>query len=187
MPVVFDTDLTTVVDMTRAKNIAAHKIDKSIWHLQDSDRILKRGPNVKVSEAEALRFIASSTHVPVPQVFGAYEKDGFGNIFMSRVIGRPLHDVLYTMDEVQMERVIEQLLGFVRSWMGLRSDFFGSMGFKPCHDVFFQHLPGTGMPDRKYGPFRSRTEYCNGLIDALQNSRPGGLFDANDAHLIERI
>jgi serine/threonine protein kinase len=187
MPVVFDTDLTTVVDMTRAKNIAVHKIDKSIWHLQDSDRILKRGPNVRVSEAEALRFIASSTHVPVPEVFGAYEKDGFGNIFMSRVIGTPLYDVLYILDKAQVERLTAQLSGFVRSWMGLRGDFFGSMGFKACRDVFFQHLPAANMPDREYGPFRSRTEYCNGLVDALQNSRPGGQFDANDAHLIERI
>jgi tRNA A-37 threonylcarbamoyl transferase component Bud32 len=187
VPVILDTDLTTVVDMTRAKNIAVTKIDKSIWHLQDSDRILKRGPNVKVSEAEALRFIASSTQVPVPEVFGAYEKDGFGNIFMSRVVGTPLHDALYILNEVQMERVTEQLSGFVRSWMDLRGDFFGSMGFKACRDVFFQHLPAVNMPDREYGPFRSRTEYCNGLIDALQNSRPGGQFDANDAHLIERI
>ncbi|KAJ5022571.1 hypothetical protein J3E73DRAFT_434044 [Bipolaris maydis] len=161
MPVIFDTDLTTVVDMTKAKNIAVHKIDKSIWHLQDSDRILKRGPNVKVAEAEALRFIASSTHVPVPEVFGAYEKDGFGNIFMSRVIRTPLHDVLHTFHQAQVERVTTQLSRFVQSWMGLR--------------------------DRKYGPFRSHTKYCNGLIDALRNSRPYGRFDANDAHLIERI
>ena len=187
MPTIFDTDLTTVVDMTKAKNIAVHKIDKSIWHLQDSNRILKRGPNVKVAEAEALRFVASSTDVPVPEVFGAYERDGFGNIFMSRVIGTPLHDVLHTFDEAQVETVTAQLSGFVQSWMGLRGDFFGSMGSKPCRDVFFQHLPAANMPDREYGPFRSRTEYCDGLIDALRNSRPYGRFDANDAQLIERI
>ncbi|KAF2449146.1 hypothetical protein P171DRAFT_186737 [Karstenula rhodostoma CBS 690.94] len=173
--------------MTRAKNIAAHKIDKSIWHLQDSDRVLKRGPNVKVTESDALRFIASSTQVPVPEVLGAYEKDGYGHIFMSRVIGTPLHDVLHILDEVQIQTVTEQLSGFVKSWMHLRSDFFGSIGFKACRDVFFQHLPATNMPEREYGPFRSRTEYCEGLIDALQNSRPGGQFDTNDAHLIERI
>ena len=113
MPAIFDTDLTTVVDMTKAKNIAVHKIDKSIWHLQVSDRILKRGPNVKVAEAEALQFVASSTYVPVPEVFGAYEKDGYGNIFMSRVIGTPLYDVLHFLDEVQVERMTAQLSGFV--------------------------------------------------------------------------
>ncbi|KZM19293.1 uncharacterized protein EKO05_0005102 [Ascochyta rabiei] len=145
MPLVFDIDLSTVVDMTKAKNIAVHKIDKSIWHLQDSDRILKRGPNVKVSEAEALRTVASSTHVPVP------------------VIGTPLHDVLHILDTAQVERVITQLSGFVRSWMGLRGDYFGSRGFKACRDVFFQHLPAANMPDREYGPFRSLTEYCTGL------------------------
>ncbi|KAF1918787.1 hypothetical protein BDU57DRAFT_592838 [Ampelomyces quisqualis] len=187
MPVVLDIDLTTLIDMTRAKNIAPHKIDKSIWHLQDSDRILKRGPNVEVSEAEALRFVASSTHVPVPEVFGAYEKDGFGNIFMSRVVGKPLYEVLHTLDKVQVEKVATQLSGFVRSWMELRGDFYGSLGFKACRDVFFQHLPALNMPDREYGPFRTRAEYCNGLIDSLRNSRPGGKLDPNDAHLIERI
>jgi tRNA A-37 threonylcarbamoyl transferase component Bud32 len=188
MPVILDIDLTTVLDMTKAINIAEHKIGKSIWHLQDSDRILKRGPNVKVSEADALRFVASSTDVPVPEVFGAYEKDGFGNIFMSRVIGKPLYNVLHILDEVQMEMVTKQLSGFVSSWMALRGDFFGSMGgSKACRDVFFQHLPAVNMPNREYGPFRTRTEYCDGLIGALQNSRPRGQFDANDAQLIERI
>jgi tRNA A-37 threonylcarbamoyl transferase component Bud32 len=187
VPVVLDLDLTTVVDLTRAKNIAPNKIDKSIWHLQDSDRILKRGPHVRVSEADALRFVASSTNVPVPKVFGAYEKDGRGHIFMSRVIGRPLYDVLHILDEAQVERVTTQLSGFVKSWMSLRGDFFGSIGFKPCRDVFFQHLPGVNMPDREYGPFRSRKEYCSGLVDALQNSRPNGEIHRNDEHLIERI
>lgn len=187
VPVVLDTDLITVVDMTRAKNIAVHKIGKSIWHLQDSDRILKRGPNIRVSEAEALRFIASSTHVPVPEVFGAYEKDGFGNIFMSRAKGTPLYGALHTLDEAQIERVATQLSGYIKTWMGLRGDYFGSIGFTPCRDVFFQHLPAANMPDREYGPFRTRTEYCRGLINALQNSRPNGRFDSNDAHLIERI
>ncbi|KAF2844405.1 hypothetical protein T440DRAFT_326785 [Plenodomus tracheiphilus IPT5] len=187
MPIIFDTDLTTVIDLTKAQNIAVNKIDKSIWHLKDSDRILKRGPNVKISEADALRFVASSTHVPVPEVFGAYEKDGSGNIFMSRIIGKPLHDVLDILDEAKREKVTKQLSGFVTSWMGLRGDYFGSMGFKACRDVFFQHLPAATMPDREYGPFRSRTDYCNGLIDALRNSRPGGELDASDAHLVKRI
>jgi len=186
-PVILDTDLTTVIDMTRAKNIAMHKVDKSVWHLQDSDRILKIGRHVKVTEADALRFIASSTEVPVPEVFGAYERDGLGSIFMSRVNGTPLYDALHNMDKPQVERVIEQLAGFVKSWMKLRGDFFGCIGFKPCRDVFFQHIPAIGMPSQEYGPFRSRSEYCNGLIEALRNSRPGGHLDAYDAQLVERI
>ncbi|KAF2084852.1 hypothetical protein K490DRAFT_48086 [Saccharata proteae CBS 121410] len=173
--------------MTRAINIAPDKLDKSIWHLQDSDRILKRGPHVRVSEAEALRCVASSTHVPVPEVFGAYKKDGMGHIFMSRASGIPLYDVLFTLDEAQVESVTTQLSEFVRSWMGLRGDYFGSMGFTACRDVFFQHCPAINIPDQEYGPFRTRTEYCSGLIDALQNSRPGRIFDADDAHLIEKI
>jgi hypothetical protein len=37
MPIILDTDLTTAVDITRAKNIAVYKIDKLIWHPQDSN------------------------------------------------------------------------------------------------------------------------------------------------------
>ncbi|KAH6633695.1 kinase-like domain-containing protein [Boeremia exigua] len=173
--------------MTRAKNIAPHKIDKSIWHLQDSDRILKRGPNIKLSEAEALQFVALSTHVPVPKVFGAYEKDGLGHIFMSRVHGVPLYDVLHVLNETQVERLTAQLSEYVGSWMAQRGDFFGSMGFKPCRDIFFQHLPAANMPEQDYGPFRTRAEYCNGLVAALVNSRPAGHLDAKDARLVERL
>lgn len=75
--------------MTSAKDLHVDDIDNSIWHLQDSNRVLKRGPSVKVAEAEALQFVASSTNVPVPEVFGAYEKDGVGHIFMSRVWETP--------------------------------------------------------------------------------------------------
>jgi hypothetical protein len=62
-------------------------------------------------------------------VFRAYEQDGFGYIFMSRVIGGLLYDVLHILDEAQVERVATQLSEFVKSWMGLRGDFFGSIGF----------------------------------------------------------
>jgi hypothetical protein len=47
-----DTDLSTVIDMTKAHEIAIHKIDRFMWHLQDSDRVLKRGSNVKIQERE---------------------------------------------------------------------------------------------------------------------------------------
>ncbi|KAJ8107461.1 hypothetical protein OPT61_g8848 [Boeremia exigua] len=187
LPVILDTDLTTVIDTTNAINIAPAKFDKLILHLQDSNRILKRGRHVRVAEAEALQFIAKSTRVPVPRVFGAYEKDGYGHIFMSNVEGVPLGHVLDTLDKAQIEKVTAQLSEFVGSWMSLEGDYFGSLGFKASRDVFFQHLPGVNVPDREYGPFRTRTEYCNGLINALQNSRPYGRFNANDAHIIERL
>lgn len=175
--------------MTRAKNIAPDKVDKSIWHLQDSDRILKRGPNVKLAEAKALKLVASSTQVPVPEVFGAYEKNGFGHIFMSRADGRPLAKVLNMLDKDQalMKKVTAQLSGFVSSWMSLRGDYFGSIGLNASRDVFFQHLPAINNPDRDYGPFKTRTEYCNGLIEVLHNSRPNGELDVYATQLVERI
>ncbi|KAF2130398.1 hypothetical protein P153DRAFT_430616 [Dothidotthia symphoricarpi CBS 119687] len=185
--VILDTDLTTIVDMANAKNIAPDKIDTSIWHLQDSDRILKTGPNVKVSEADALRFLASPTQISVPEVFGAYERQGQGYIFMSRIQGLPLYDVLHILDERQTESVVQQLSKFVNMWSELQGDFYGSIGYQPCRDVFFQHVPAIGKPTREYGPYRSREEYCSGLIEALGNSRPVGECNEHDEQLISRI
>jgi hypothetical protein len=52
MPIILDTDLITVVDMTKVHNIATHKIDKFMLHLQDSDRVLKRDSQIKIYERE---------------------------------------------------------------------------------------------------------------------------------------
>jgi hypothetical protein len=62
MPIILDTDLSTVVDMTKAFNIAIHEIDKFMWHLQDSDRVLKRGFNVKIYEREYFEARSRARH-----------------------------------------------------------------------------------------------------------------------------
>jgi hypothetical protein len=62
MPIILDTDLSTMVDMTKALNIAPDKIDKFIWHLQDSDRVIKRGPHVKIYERECFDARSRARH-----------------------------------------------------------------------------------------------------------------------------
>jgi hypothetical protein len=46
-----------------------------IFLLPKEDRILKVGISVKLSEAEAMRFVASKTSIPVPAVHDAYEQE----------------------------------------------------------------------------------------------------------------
>jgi hypothetical protein len=58
-------------------------------------RAVQRGSFRGQGLPQPLGFVASSTHVPVPEVFGVCEKDGFRDIFMSGVIGTPLHDVFF--------------------------------------------------------------------------------------------
>jgi hypothetical protein len=43
-----------------------------ILFLPDQNRILKAGPSVKLSEAEAMQYVARCTSVPVPEVQESY-------------------------------------------------------------------------------------------------------------------
>lgn len=58
--------------------------------MPDKNQLLKVGVGVKMSEAEAMRFVARKTSVPVPQVLESYVKDGRGYILMSKVDGESL-------------------------------------------------------------------------------------------------
>lgn len=50
----------------------------SIFHLPDRNQILKAGQRVHMVEAEAMRFVASRTSIPVLHVHEAYETAGTG-------------------------------------------------------------------------------------------------------------
>ena len=77
--------------------------------LPKEDRILKAGISVKLSEAEAMRFVASKTSNPVPTVHDVYEKEGNTYILMSRVHGKPLGEVWDGLCTDQKATVVRQL------------------------------------------------------------------------------
>ncbi|KAF1816975.1 kinase-like protein [Eremomyces bilateralis CBS 781.70] len=138
-------------------------------------------------EADAMRFVASHTNVPIPKVYNACEKDGKGYILMSKIDGRPLWNVLSGITEQEKENLVEELGGYIKSWRSLSAEYFGSVGSGPCQDVFFQHLPGYRRPDKTYGPYRSRKDYNDGLVEALKNGRPTGCLSESDQILVDRM
>lgn len=75
-----------------SKNLFPRNIGPQIFYLSESNRILKAGKSVKMSEAEAMRY-ARSISIPVPEVYNAYVKDGIGYILMSKATSDTLGEV----------------------------------------------------------------------------------------------
>ncbi|KAK6338717.1 hypothetical protein TWF696_009529 [Orbilia brochopaga] len=158
-----------------------------VYHLPDTNTILKVGKTVKQNEVEALDLLHSQTTVPVPQVHEFYEKNGMGFLRMSKIQGTSLANVWGTLPREKRDKVISQLRGYIQQWQGLTSDFFEAIGGRPCEDGFFTHWSPSSQKILKYGPFTSRREYNAGLVEALRNSRPTGVRDSFPEDLARRV
>ncbi|CAK1367957.1 unnamed protein product [Cercospora beticola] len=158
----------------------------SIYIVRETDQILKAGASVEMCEAEAMRFVARNTSIPVPEVIDAYTQDGNGYILMSRLPGERLGSLWKTFDSAQKTKVIDQLRMYMRELGSLHGDFYGSLWQGASKDIWFMHLPCK--PGKvSYGPYSSRQQYNEGLVMALRNSRPCGVLTAEDEILIEKI
>jgi hypothetical protein len=111
-----------------------------IFLLPKEDRILKAGISVKLSEAEAMRFVASKTSIPVPTVHDVYEKEGNTYILMSRVHGKPLGEVWGSLCTEQKAAVVRQLKHYMAELATLPGDFYGALWESPLADIFFHHF-----------------------------------------------
>jgi aminoglycoside phosphotransferase (APT) family kinase protein len=156
-----------------------------IFLLPKEDRILKVG--VKLSEAEAMRSVASKTSIPVPTVHDAYEQEGRSYIIMSRVHGKPLGEVWSSLCTEQKATIIRQLNHYMAELGTLSGDFYGSLWKSPLEDIFFHHFPFKIYEKTQYGPYFSRQEYNTGLVAALRNSRPDQALSASDQALAEKL
>lgn len=168
-----------------AIDLFPNKIGLRILFLPNENRIMKAGPSVKMSEAEAMRYVALHTSIPVPEVQESYIKDGCGYIVMSKADGEPLGDVWEDLSSEQRALVVSQLRSYTEQLRSLTGEFYGALWCQPSEDIFFKHLPSR-HEEIHYGPYRSRRQYNDGLVAALENSRPGQLSET-DKDLARRI
>jgi len=157
-----------------------------IFLLPKEDRVLKVGISVKLSEAEAMRFVARETSMPVPTVHDAYEQEGRGYIIMSRAHGKPLGEVWASLCTEQRSTIVRQLNRYMAELATLSGDFYGTLWKSPVEDIFFHHQPFENEKIQ-YGPYFSREEYNAGLVAALMNSRPEQSLSASDQALAEKL
>ncbi|KAK8190898.1 kinase-like domain-containing protein, partial [Phyllosticta paracitricarpa] len=152
----------------------------------ESDTILKVG-TVNMSEAAAMRFAASRTSIPLPQVHEAYEKDGLGYIRMSKVDGHLLSEARKSLTFEKRHHVVEQLRQYVQELHQIRGDFYGALWRLTERGHLLKHFAAVTTDQIRYGPFDSRRENNKGLIEALRNSRPRGVLSESDQALAEKI
>ncbi|KAF2171471.1 hypothetical protein M409DRAFT_50907 [Zasmidium cellare ATCC 36951] len=166
----------------------AQRIDNAprIYTIDNTNHVLKAGSSVKLSEAEAMRFVSRTTNIPVPQVHESYILTDHGYIYMDHVHGRPLSQIWAHLSPDQRGSLVSQLREIFKELSSLRGDFFGALWNQPSLDVFFIHLPFLDVK-LSYGPFKTRLEYNRGLVDALRNARPGNFLDDLDQDLVEQL
>ncbi|KAK8151405.1 hypothetical protein IWX90DRAFT_444047 [Phyllosticta citrichinensis] len=140
-----------------------------------------------MSEAAAMRFVASRTSLRVPPVHDAYEKDGLDYIFMSRVDGHLLSDVWKDLTVEKRDHVTDQLRQYVQQLREIRGDFSGALWRLPSEDTLSKHFAAVTTGKIQYGPFDSRREYNEGLVQALCHSRPRGVLGDSDYALAEEL
>lgn len=161
-----------------------------VLQLSDST-IFKVGTTVKVAEAEALRLVArKASNVPVPAVLHVYrdEKSGMGYIIMTKLEGEPLSHQWAHMSLEKRKDITSQLAYYVREWRKIRGSFLGAVDGGPCPDTIFRHPHSIAAhPDASYGPYESRHDFIQGVVEALRNSRPAGHRDALDDQTESRI
>lgn len=163
----------------------AELLSPGVWALREQNRLLKAGSNVKMAEAEAMRFVAAKTTIPVPEVYESYVHDELGYIFMSKIEGDLLGDVWCSMTDEHKGFVVAQMRDYVIQLSSLHGDFYGSLWHQPCRDVFFGHWPFKPVK-LAYGPYYTRQEYNDALILALANSTPTGTVEGL-GELVERL
>ncbi|KAK7524378.1 hypothetical protein IWZ03DRAFT_23546 [Phyllosticta citriasiana] len=110
-----------------AIDLFPRKLGPRILWLPSSQAILKKGPMVRMAEAEAMRFVRPRTKAPVPEVYQAFVRDGIGYILMERMRGLPLEERWKDLDPARREKVVSELREYVQEWRQLRGEWFGTL------------------------------------------------------------
>ncbi|KAJ5701220.1 protein kinase-like protein [Penicillium malachiteum] len=73
----------------------------------------------------------------------------------------------------------------IQDWRQIEGPLFGSIDSGPCEDVLFQR--SWDAKSRRYGPFLTRNEFNQGVVEALRYSRPNAQLTKRDEPLVQRI
>jgi hypothetical protein len=88
---------------------------------QNAVHVARLGNERLLNKAAALRHIKDNTDIPVPELYNSYEEDGAVVIEMEYVDGVGMH----SLDEVQRQKVTEELECHLDTLHGLRCSILG--------------------------------------------------------------
>jgi aminoglycoside phosphotransferase (APT) family kinase protein len=91
-------------------------------------RVVKSGPNLRIHEAQTLRFIAAKITIPIPKVHDIRWEDGkVTAIIMDYMPGKPLDQVWDNMDPNQKLSIAQELHDYVAQLRDLKGDYIGAV------------------------------------------------------------
>lgn len=78
------------------------------------------------------------------------------------------------MSPEKRKSIAEQLAHHVHEWRNIRGSVLGAIDGGPCPDSIFRHEHSfAANQNAMYGPYRTRREFCGGVVQAFRNLRPG--------------
>jgi serine/threonine protein kinase len=119
------------------------------------DTYLKSGRRIEVAEAEAMRYVADNTSIPVPNVKSYWPAEGVTYITMNVIDGTELHLAWHNMSHATKRRVVDQLKGYLAQLRAL----------KPPIDGAVASVTGGALRDASrvgfepFGPFQNHNDF----------------------------
>ena len=134
----------------------------------NESRVIRVGENIAVKfgeevvpeEAEALKFVKSSTSIPVPEVFGVLKRGKVCYIVLEYIAGRTLTDIWPTLSVESKNNISKKLKGCFEDLNGISGKYIGGIGFKGSLDPLFDEV--------EKGPFESEEAMRKQIGAALE-------------------
>ncbi|OQD68439.1 hypothetical protein PENDEC_c035G04615 [Penicillium decumbens] len=143
-----------------------------------SDSLVVKSGLIRPQEAEALRFVAANTTIPVPKVHDVRWKDGkVMAIVMDYMPGKPLDDAWDTLDSNQKLSIADQLHSYMSQLRDLKGDYIGGAD------------RGKAIIGRRFsiecGPFDSEQQFHEFILGDIRESAPDLLRDIAKSALMD--
>ncbi|KAL6704139.1 hypothetical protein ACN47E_008699 [Coniothyrium glycines] len=133
---------------------------------------VKFGPSVTLLEAENLKYVSTSSEVPVPEVFGTLvePETGIRFIIMEFVPGPTLEKIwtsLHPLEKLDISNQLRTALVHLRQLRPEQPGYLGSVGQQALADGVFWK---PGYDPAISGPFKNEAELNEGIIRKLAES-----------------
>lgn len=114
---------------------------------------IKFGDSVTLSEANALRFIAKHTSIPVPKVHYAFTHYGRTYILMERIRGETIAKRWHSLSDASKSSIFRQLKEMIQELRSVpcQTDGVSNLNGGPIHDYRLQ--------TSSWGPFRTIADF----------------------------
>ncbi|APA08872.1 hypothetical protein sscle_04g036420 [Sclerotinia sclerotiorum 1980 UF-70] len=120
------------------------------------NKVLKSGRNLRLSEADAMRYIATHTSIPVPRVLDAVTDGKLTSITMEYIEGDRLDKIWNSLAEEQKTTIVSQIHNYLTQLRNLTGKYIGGINRTPAIDSRRYDLEG--------GPFTCEAQFNDFLL-----------------------